>query len=332
MRIKDTFTHRMELFFYSVVLFFIATYSTHAGTLTCSITTAAGCTGVVMLRMSSSTNAHAELATGTTLGYASSVICCSNVPGLSNVCSGTNQIIVRLASKTNAHVQDNNQSGYTNNACISVGVGGAVSLGYQSTNCSGYDTTLASIASTSNSHIGGPSSYTTKICATAQATQALTFSISSNIISFGQVTPTNVMYASSTANGSLTETQAHTVSVATNAPSGYIITVKGATLTSQQNTQYTITQIGATATTSSPGTEQFGIRGVVTSGTGLVSSPYNSSLFAYTATATTTSTFATGTGDASTTVYSLRYLVNVAPSTENGTYSANLVYVATANF
>ena len=332
MHIKYIFTHRLQLSFYGAIVFFIATYSTYAGTLTCSVTTAAGCTGVVMLRMSSSTNAHAELATGTTPGYASSVVCCSNVPGLSNVCSGTNQIIVRLASTTNSHVQDNNQSGYTNNACISVGVGGAVSLGYQSTNCSGYDTTLASIASTSNSHIGDSSSYTKKICATAQATQALTFSISNNIINFGQVTPINAMYASSTVNGSITETQAHTITIATNAPSGYIITVKGATLTSQQNAQYTISQIGTTATTSFPGTEQFGIRGVVTSGTGLVSSPYNTSSFAYAANATTTSTFATGIGDASTTVYSLRYLVNVTPSTENGTYSTNLVYVATAKF
>lgn len=328
----DFFKNTLELFFSAFVVFFSVTYSTQAGTLTCSVTTAAACSGVVMLRMSSTTNAHAELATGTTPAYNTSVVCCSNVPGLTNVCSGTNQIIVRLASTTNAHVQDTTQSGYTNNACIAVGVGGVVSLGYQATNCTGYDTTLASIASTSNSHIGDSSAYSRKICATAQATQALSFSISNNIISFGQVTSSNAMYASSTGSGSVTEVQAHTVNVATNAPSGYIITVKGATLTSQQNSLFTITSIGGTATTSQPGTEQFGLRGAVTSGTGLVSSPYNSSSFAYNSTATTTSTFATGTGDASTTVFSVRYLVNIMPSTENGTYSANLVYVATANF
>ena len=41
-------------------IFFLNTV--YAGTLSCSVTTAAACTGTVIWRMSGSTNAHSELA------------------------------------------------------------------------------------------------------------------------------------------------------------------------------------------------------------------------------------------------------------------------------
>ena len=54
--------------------------------------------------------------------------------------------------------------------------------------------------------------------------------------------------------------------------------------------------------------------------------------YAYAATATSSSVLATGAGATNTTTYSLRYIANIAQLTEAGTYVANVVYVATANF
>jgi hypothetical protein len=165
--------------------------------------------------------------------------------------------------------------------------------------------------------------------------QSLSFTISTTTIYFGTLGSGAAKFASSTNTaGDSTETSAHNLQVGTNAPSGYTITVRGQTLTSQQNSANTVTAIGATAASSTPGTEQFGIRATASGGTGFsVSSPFNfSTSYGYSATATTSATLATGSGSTNTTTYSMFYLANIAALTEAGTYAANLVYVATANF
>jgi hypothetical protein len=88
--------------------------------------------------------------------------------------------------------------------------------------------------------------------------QTISFSISTSTIYFGTVSSIAARYASSTSplgNGS--EVEAHTFNIATNAANGYTILAKGQTLTSGA---YTVAAIGGTASTSQPGTEQFGIR------------------------------------------------------------------------
>ncbi len=172
------------------------------------------------------------------------------------------------------------------------------------------------------------------VAVTATVAQSFTFSISTSTIFFGALGNT-VKFASSTNPlGDGAETIAHTLGVSTNAPSGYTITIKGQTLTSLQNATNTISAIGATATTSLVGTEQFGLRATVSGGTAAaVSLPYSlGAAYGYNATATTSAVLATETSAANTTTYSLRYLANIAPLTEAGTYVANIVYVATANF
>lgn len=316
-----------------IVISCLVSYNASAGSLSCSITTAAGCTGIIVLRMSSSTNAHAEIATGTTPGYANNVVCCGGVSGLGNSCStGVTAVVLRLASTSNSHVQISTQTGYTNNACLSVPVGGTASIAYQANNCTGYDTTLASVASTTNSQIGSPASYTTKICGTAASIQSLTFSISNNTVSFGDLSPLQTKYASSTVSGDTQESQAHTITVSTNGIGGYALTVLGQTLTSQQNTSNTITALGAISTTPALGVEQFGLRATTTSGSGIVLSPYNSTGFAYTSTATSSSQLGSGSGDSVTSIFSIRYVANISGITEAGIYSANLTYVVTANY
>ena len=106
------------------------------------------------------------------------------------------------------------------------------------------------------------------------------------------------------------------------------MTLDGATLTSGGNT---ITAIGGTATASSAGSEQFGLRAIVNSGTGSAVAPYNGSNWALD-TAAFPDQIASGSGDGVTTVFGVRYIGNISANTENGTYSAVLTYTVTATF
>jgi hypothetical protein len=173
------------------------------------------------------------------------------------------------------------------------------------------------------------------VAMTGVVAQTFSFTISTSTIYFGVLGSGGAKFASSTNTlGDSIETIAHTLVVSTNAPSGYSVTIRGQTLTSQQNASNTITAIGGTAASSTIATEQFGLRATVAGGTGgAVSAPYSSATsYGYAATATTTSILATGSGATNPSTYSLRYVANVSALTEAGTYAANLVYVSTANF
>jgi hypothetical protein len=317
----------MKKYLIIIFLFSLAlTQSAHA-TLTCSVTTTCNSPNVVIFRMSDLTNAHAELANQTNY---SQLVCCGEVTGLDNNCTGTYATVVKLSNPTNAHTEQNSQSNYAYNACISVPEGGAVSVGYQSDNCTGFDTTVASMSGITNAHIGDSNAYTNKICASATAAPYLTFSISDNDIGFGTASPSASRYATGDTNGSLREVEAHTLSASTNATNGYTITVQGATLTYGSST---ITPIGEINTPPTPGTEQFGLRIDASGGSGTVTPPYDGSGFAYAATETTSSQIASATtGDGLTTTYSARYVVNIANWTKPGDYTTTLVYIVTSRF
>ncbi len=189
---------------------------------------------------------------------------------------------------------------------------------------------------------GDTGSITTNIIAddtvavTATVAQAFTFTISTSTIFFGTLGSGAAKFASSTNPlGDTSETIAHNLQVSTNAPSGYTITIKGQTLTSLQNASNTINAIGSSpASSTPPGTEQFGIRATESGGTGAVIDPtyVAGTSYGFDATATTSAVFATGSGATNTSTYSLRYVANIAALTEAGTYVANVIYVATANF
>jgi hypothetical protein len=169
----------------------------------------------------------------------------------------------------------------------------------------------------------------------ATVAQSLTFTISTTTIYFGNLSSGAAKFASSTnSSGDGSETIAHTLAISTNAGSGYTITVRGQTLTSQQNAANTIAAIGITYASSTAGSEQFGIRATVAGGTGAtVDQTFTGATsYGYGATATTSEIFATGSGATNTSTYSLRYVANIAGTTEAGTYVASLVYVATSNY
>ncbi|MCF7843396.1 hypothetical protein K9M47_00685 [Candidatus Gracilibacteria bacterium] len=165
--------------------------------------------------------------------------------------------------------------------------------------------------------------------------QSFTFSISTNSIDFGNLSSLTAKYASSTnVQGDNLDTTAHTLTVSSNSSSGYAITLRGQTLTSQQNAVDTISAIGSSPAVSATGTEQFGIYATKSGGlNGIIAAPYaTASSFGFESTATTSSLFASGSTSSDTTVYSLHYLANISSLTEAGSYSAGLIYVGTANF
>ena len=172
-------------------IFFVNT--TFAGTLSCTIR-ASSCSGgeVEIFEMQNTTNSHAGLPSAS---Y-NNLVCCSGVTDLGNACTGTFATALKLSGTSNAHVEQNSQANYANNACISVPSGGSVSVGYQSTNCSGFDTTLGSMTGTTNAHVGNTTAYTTKICATGAAAPTLTFVVSTN--NFPNITPSTPVFATTT--------------------------------------------------------------------------------------------------------------------------------------
>jgi hypothetical protein len=314
-----------------------------AGTLSCSLTTAALCTGgtnVIVLRMSAATNAHSELPSQATASYATNVICCSGVTGLGNSCSGTFATVVNLKAVTDSHVQESTQSGYTNSACISVSAG-TVSVGYQASNCTGFDTTVASLPAVTNSHIGGPNDYTNKICATAAAT-SLTFSTDSSTENFLPLSPGSLVATSSI------------LTVTTNNATGFAITIQrvtaAGTMSLGSNPAVTIpdkspdwiapaatsTAGNATASTTQPLTLQFRVAKSGTDVGDYASSWWGTddatanALFAGIP-STTQTIIKTSTAAVSTTTSSVFYDLNTPTTQQNGSYSGSVTYTATAN-
>ena len=294
--------------------------------LSCTVT--ASCpSGTVIYRISNTSNAHAELPSQS--NYAQ-LVCCSGVTGLGNSCSGTFDVALKLSGTTNAHVEQNTQANYAQSACISVPAGGSVTVGYQASSCTGFDTTLGSMSAVTNAHAGDGTGYTTKICATATGGgQTLSFSISDNSIGFGTFQAPDDFFATGDTNGSATETEAHTLTASTNASSGYTITLSGTTLTLGS---HTINAIGGTNTASSPGTEQFGLRMTASGGNGAVSVPYAAAGFAFDTASFPDQVVSDPDGDNVATTYSARYIGNISAETEPGTYSAILTYIVTASF
>lgn len=153
------------------VIFFSFQTFVSAGTLSCTIRSGSCNAGeAVVLKMHNTTNSHAELPSQSNY---SNLLCCGGVTGISNSCSGTYATVLKVYSATNSHVEVNTQSLYTNSACLAVPSGGSVTIAYQDNNCTGYDTTLASISGVTNAHIAGTTTYTKKICGTASGATGL---------------------------------------------------------------------------------------------------------------------------------------------------------------
>lgn len=330
---KTKFKKNIKNNFYILILIMVFVPVTYLyAAISCSITTQALCSGTVMLRMSGSTNAHAELPSQSTTAYNNNVVCCTGVTGLSNSCAESNKAtIVKLSNVTNAHVEENTQTNYGETACLSsTYAGDEITVGYQASNCTGYDTTLFSMEKTpTNSQAGIPTAYNNKVCAKIFS-QSISFNISDYNVGFGNLTYSALRYATGDGNGSSAETESYYMTVTTNAPSGYGVYVQGDTLKEGANT---ITAIGGTNMTPTPGTNSFGMRAVASGGLGAVVTPYDGAGFAYDATSGTASAVAgASSGNGVLTNYSVRTVASIDSVLDYGNYSTNLTYIVVPNF
>jgi hypothetical protein len=170
---------------------------------------------------------------------------------------------------------------------------------------------------------------------TAVVDPSITFAISDTAIGFGTLTTANARFATADAAGSDTDSAAaHTLTVATNATSGYAITYLGATLTSGADTISV-----ATVSNDADGTpgvaEQFAMgfsaadNATIAAGYDHNATPGNRD---WNFVAATTTTIASEAGPTDSEAISAFYLANVVGSTEAGNYSTNIAYIATATF
>jgi hypothetical protein len=173
------------------------------------------------------------------------------------------------------------------------------------------------------------------VALSAEVLASLSFTISDNTIYFGNLKSSgSSCWAQGTDPGyitcpTVTEQEAFNMTAGTNATTGYTISVQGATLTPGSNT---ITALGS-STAPSIGSEQFGIRSNASGGTGAVNATYGTAgQYAYTANATTPAAVASASAPSATTTYSVRYMANISPTTEAGSYTTAHTYIATGNF
>ena len=116
----------------------------------------------------------------------------------------------------------------------------------------------------------------------------------------------------------------------TNAQTGYTITYLAGNFTAAVG-GHVITAFPTTATASAIGTEQFGLKAAISSGSGsTVAAAYNTANYAFNPSSATT--IATATGPVNANQYTVTYGANVAPTTESGSYASTFNYVITGNF
>ncbi len=218
------------------MLFYPAHYIFAA--ISCSVTTQAACTGgsVTLLRMSGSTNAHSELPSQSNTNYDNNVVCCSSSSSIGNSCGAFNkQIFARISGVTNGTIQETSINTYGTDVCLSDLIGNdTITVGYQNSNCTGYDTTIASISASDNAHVGDGSAYTRKICATVTP-QTISFDLDTASdfgsgesgapysVALGTITPSAVVHSN---GGSGDTVRMIVVEADTNALGGIVITVQ----------------------------------------------------------------------------------------------------------
>jgi len=139
-------------------------------------------------------------------------------------------------------------------------------------------------------------------------------------------------------NTGYNEGSANTLAASTNGTSGYSISYEGSTL---ENLVSDTIDAMAAKTTSSTGTEQFGINlkdnatpntgSDPSGGSGTPESDYNTA-DQYRFIADTTTALASAAGPSATTTFEVTYIVNVSVTTEPGLYSTTITYICTGNF
>ena len=173
---------------------------------------------------------------------------------------------------------------------------------------------------------------------TATVDPTITFTISDTTVGFGTLDPAAARWATSdgsTSGGTSSlpgdTSGAHEMTIATNAATGYSITYNGATLTSGLNTISVATI--SSDNDGTPATEQFAL-GIDDNGSNVtIASGYDlAGTNSYAFVAGTTTTIASETVPTATETIDVQYIANIATTTEAGSYSTDITYIATGNF
>jgi len=155
--------------------------------------------------------------------------------------------------------------------------------------------------------------------------QSLTFSLSANAVNLG------------TLSTGAASTGSHTFTVETNASNGMVVSVFGSTLASGTDT---ITAMSS-ATTSSPGSKQFGINLKDNASPNVGTECSGSAPIAAAATGYNTAdnfkfvsgeTIASSSGSINSTTCTISYIANISAVTNAGSYATTLTYIASGTF
>lgn len=176
-----------------------------------------------------------------------------------------------------------------------------------------------------------------QITVSASVDETLTFCTgTSGVTSSSCAGATGTSVNIGTLSTSSTGTGTSQLGAATNAGSGYAITVAGSTLTSGSNTISAMSP----AATSTQGSEQFGMNLVANTTPAVGSNPAGSGSGAPATGYDTADTFKFSSGDTIASnagvdnfrLFTVSYIANIASTTEPGSYQTALTYVCTATF
>ncbi len=154
-------------------------------------------------------------------------------------------------------------------------------------------------------------------------------SASDNAIGFGTLTTGAARYANAASTGSASDISAVTMTVATNASSGYVLSYLGDTLKSGSDSIAVATISGDADGT--PGSAQFAT-GYTTNGSSTITAGYENASNNWNYVANTTTTIVSRTTPTSTETIGGHYLANIAGNTPAGAYSTTVTYIATGTF
>lgn len=246
--------------------------------------------------------------------------------------TGTPKTVVTLTAPTNATTGE-----ITAGRCVQLLIGSAATAGgagatvVTNPSAGNYDVDITSELGTVDDSGSGSISIIANEQVTVAATvdPSITFTVTDNSVGFGTLSATAARYATGDLVGSDSDTAAHTMTVATNAPTGWAITYNGATLTSGANTIDVATITGDAD--GAPTTEQFAIN-ASTSGDSTIAAGYERASNNWKFVAGTTSTLASEIVATTTETISVGMLANIAATTQAGSYTTTLTYIASANF
>lgn len=220
--------------------------------------------------------------------------------------------------------------------CVMIGenaVGGSANSQYENPTTGGSKIITVVAGSEASQNITVNILTDDQVAVTAAVDQSITFTIDDPSIGFGTLVTANARFANGAGTGTdgPTSAAAHTMTIATNAATGYNITYNGGTLAAGTPTITVATITGDQDGT--PNTEQFAI-GFTTNGNATIVSAYNqvTPTFNYSFVASVTTQIISETVPTATETISAFYLANIAGTTEAGSYTSTITYVATANF